>query len=134
MVRASFTVYYRRATQLANAMKLCQDDLPAYASAVALLAVHSAISYNDAILIGLGGARARGEDHRQAVAALKRTCTKAGIDLQGVPHLQRLLGAKTDISYGEKQVDNEKVTALYWAAVRFQTWAERNLPRREGRV
>ena len=134
MNEASFTVYYRRATQLANAMKLCQDDLPAYASAVALLAVHSAISYSDAILIGLGGVRPRAENHWEAVAALKRTCTKAGIDRQGIPHFQRLLSAKTDISYGEKQVDNEKVTALYWAAVRFQTWAERILPRREGRL
>jgi hypothetical protein len=30
-------------------MKLCQDDLSAYASAEALLAVHSAISYSDAV-------------------------------------------------------------------------------------
>jgi hypothetical protein len=44
MIETRFAVYYRRATQLADAMKLCQDDMPAYASAAALLAVHSAIS------------------------------------------------------------------------------------------
>jgi hypothetical protein len=133
MIEASFTVYYRRATQLAGAMKLCQDDLPAYASAAVLLAVHSAISYSDALLIGLGGARPRGE-HREAVPALKRTCTKAGIDHQGITQFQKLLSAKTDISYGDKQVDDEKATALCIAAERFQAWAERILQRREGRL
>src|ERR1035437_4354506 len=134
MIEECFTVYYRRATQLAGAMKLCQDDLSAYASAAVLLAVHSAISYSDALLIGLGNARPRGESHREAIAALKRMCSGAGIDHRGITHLQRLLSAKTDISYGEKQIDDEKVTALCIAAERFEAWAERILQRREGRL
>jgi hypothetical protein len=134
MMEASFTVYYRRATQLAGAMKLCQDDLPAYASAAVLLAIHSAISYSDALLIGLGGARPRAENHGEAVPALKRTCTKAGIDHQGISQFQKLLKAKSDVSYGDQQVDDEKVTALCIAAERFQAWAERILQRREGRL
>ena len=72
MVEVRFTVYYRRAAQLADAMKLCQDDLSAFASAAALLAVHSAISYSDALLICLSGTRPRGENHREALAALMR--------------------------------------------------------------
>ena len=127
MVDARFSTYYRRAAQFASAMKLCQNDLPAYASAAALLAVHSAISYSDALLIGLDGKRPRGEDHQEAITALKKTCSKARVDLQGIAHLQRLLGAKTDISYGEKQVDNERIETICIAAERFQTWAERIL-------
>jgi hypothetical protein len=115
-------------------MKLCQEDLPAYASAAALLAVHSAISYSDALLTGLGGARPRGENHLEAVTALKRMCTKAKIDHQGITHFQKLLGAKTDISYGEKRVDDEKVAALCITAERFQVWADRILQKREGRL
>lgn len=134
MSEALFTVYYRRAIQLADAMRLCQDDLPAYASAAVLLAVHSAISYSDALLIGLGSKRPRGENHREAVAALKRTCSGAGIDHQGVTQLQKLLGAKTDISYGEMRVDDERVAALCIASERFQVWAERILQRRESRL
>lgn len=134
MVDARFTIYHRRATQFADAMRLCQDDLPGYASAAALLAVHSAISYSDAVLLGLGGARPRGENHREAVSFLKRACTGAKIDHQGIPHLERLLSAKTDISYGERPVDDDKVTALCNAAERFQVWAERILKRRQGRV
>jgi hypothetical protein len=132
MTDALFVVHYSRATQLAEAMKLCQDDVPAYGSAAALLAVHSAISYSDAVLIGLGGSRSRGENHRQAVAALRRACTKAKIDAQGVSHFQRLIGAKTDISYGDRQVDNERIAALCIAAERFQVWAERILRGRNG--
>jgi hypothetical protein len=133
MIGANFTVYYRRATQLAEAMKLCQDDLPAYASAAALLAVHSSISYSDAVLIGLGGTRRHGEDHRQAVAALRRECTKAKVDQRGIKHFQSLASAKTDISYGEKQVDDERISKLCITAERFQVWAERILQKREGR-
>ena len=51
MIDSRFAVYYRRATQLADAMKLCQRDLSAYASAAALLAVHSAISFSDAMAL-----------------------------------------------------------------------------------
>jgi hypothetical protein len=134
MAETRFTIYYRRATQLASAMKLCQDDLSAYASAAALLAVHSAISYSDALLIGLGGKRPRGENHQAAVPALKRECTKARIDQQGIGHYQKLLSVKTDISYGAKRVDDERVEALCITAERFQVWAERILQRREGRV
>jgi len=134
MIDARFSTYYRRATQFASAMKLCQDDLSAYASAAALLAVHSAISYSDALLIGLGSKRPRGEDHREAIAALKRACSGARIQRQGIAHLQKLLGAKTDVSYGEKQVDFERIEALCITAERFQTWAERILHGWEGRV
>jgi hypothetical protein len=134
MVDARFTVYHRRATQLADAMKLCQDDLPAYASAAALLAVHSAISYSDAVLIGLGGTRPQGENHREAVTALRRACTRAKIDQHGITHYQKLVSTKTDISYGEKRVDDGRVEALCITAERFRVWAERILQKREGRL
>jgi hypothetical protein len=134
MIEASFTVYHRRARQLAGAMKLCQDDLAAYASAAVLLAVHSAISYNDALLVGLGGARPRGENHREAITALKRICTGAKIEQQGIAHLQKLLSAKTDISYGDKPVDENRITALCTAAFRFEKWAEQVLQRQKGRL
>jgi hypothetical protein len=134
MIEASFTVYHRRARQLAGAMKLCQDDLAAYASAAVLLAAHSAISYNDALLVGLGGARPRGENHREAITALKRICTGAKIEQQGIAHLQKLLSAKTDISYGDKPVDENRITALCTAAFRFEKWAEQVLQRQKGRL
>jgi hypothetical protein len=134
MADALFAVYYRRAAQLASAMRLCKDDLSAYASAAALLAVHSAISYSDALLIGLIGKRPHGEDHRQAVVALKRACVGAKIDQRGISHLQVLLSVKTDISYGDQLIDNVRIEALCNTAERFQTWADRVLANVEGRL
>lgn len=133
MAEAGFALYYHRATQLADAMKLCQDDLSAYASAAALLAVHSAISFSDAVLIELGHTRPRGEDHQAAVTALKRACTRAKIDPNGIKHFQNLVSAKTDISYGEKRIDDGRISKLCITADRFRVWAERILIQREGR-
>jgi hypothetical protein len=123
----SVTVYHDRALQLADAMKLCLDDLVSYASAGALLAVHSAISYNDAVLLKLKGRRSQTEDHRRAAATLFRVCRERNIDVQGCHHLKKLLSVKTDISYGDRIVDSETAEALCSSAVRFQTWAERLL-------
>lgn len=132
MAATDLGVYHQRAIQLANAMKLCQDDLPSYASAVALLAVHCAISYSDAVLLGLGSDRPRGENHAQAVRSLTRACNRAKVDRNGIGHFQRLLSVKTDVSYGDRAFDNERIAALCVTAERFQTWAERILQGREG--
>jgi HEPN domain-containing protein len=127
MIETRFIVYHRRATQLSDAMELCMEDISAYSSAAVLLAVHCAISYNDAILIRLGGTRPHGENHREAITALKRACTGAKIEPRGIAQLQKLLSAKTDISYGDKSVDEERITALCTAAQRFVRWAEQIL-------
>jgi hypothetical protein len=115
-------------------MKLCQVEMSEYASAAALLAVHSAISYSDALLIVLGGKRPRAENHRKAITALKRACTGANIEPRGITHLQKLLSVKTDISYGDKPVDEVRINALCESAKRFETWAEQVLYSREGRL
>ena len=120
-------VYHGRALQLANAMKLCRDDLPSYAWAAALLAIHSAISYCDAVLFKLSGQRSRSPDHEQAVTVVTMACKKRKIPTDGIKHLDKLVSAKTDISYGDQQVDNQRAEALCSAAERFQTWAERLL-------
>jgi hypothetical protein len=127
-------LFITAAIQLAEGMKLCQEDLPAYGSAAALLAVHSAIPYSDAVLIGLGDIRPQGDDHRQAVNSLRKACGRARLDRRGITHFERLVGAKTDISYGDRSIDNERVRAFCIAAERFQVWAERILQTREARV
>lgn len=123
---ASLEVYRSRALQLANAMRLCVEDCPSYASAVALLAVHSAISYNDALHIRLTGGRPKSEDHRDAFRSIKKACQKANIDPTGLRHLEKLLSVKTDISYGNKAVRVEHAQVLNIEAQRFQAWAEKN--------
>jgi hypothetical protein len=125
-------VHHDRALQLADAMNLCYDGVESYASAVALLAVHSAISFSDAVLIRLTGQRSRSADRRKAVDAITAACKKARIQMDGVKHLDKLVSAKTDVSYGDKGVDEQTVKVLYVAAGRFQAWAERVLRNERG--
>jgi hypothetical protein len=134
MAEISIGVYHSRALQLANAMELCHDGMSAYASAVAILAVHSAISYNDAVLLKLTGQRSRGEDHKQAVTAITKVCRKAKIETNGLRHLNKLIAVKTDVSYSDQEVSNEKAEILYETARRFQVWAERLLKTEWGRL
>jgi len=57
-------------------------------------------------------------------------CTSAKIDQQGVAHFQKLLNAKTNISYGDQQVDDERAKALCITAGRFQAWVEKRIAER----
>lgn len=89
-----------------------------------MLTVHSAIPYNDALLIKLTGKRPRGRDHKQAVKTVIRACEKASIPGAGIQHLKQLVNAKTEVSYGEAEVDNERVHILCLAAEQFYGWVE----------
>jgi hypothetical protein len=126
------SVYHDRASQLASAMDLCHDGIGSYASAVGLLAVHSAISFSDAVLICLTGNKPGGQDHKQTVTTIAKACRKAKVQTEGIKHLAKLVGAKTDIAYGDKAVENERIEILYVSAGRFQAWAERLLKSKGG--
>ncbi len=124
MNEISVGVYHSRALQLAKAMKVCWADLSSYAAAAALLAVHSSISYNDALLVKLTGKRPRGRNHKQAVEAIKEACNKAAILGDGIDDLKKLVDEKNRVSYGEEEVDNERVHKLCLLAEQFYGWVE----------
>jgi hypothetical protein len=111
----------RRSERLRNAMLLLADDLEAYDSAVALLAVHCAISLNDAIQVGTTGKRSKYENHARTLSALERICRSTCVDTTGITHLKWLLTNKTAISYGDRRF-TDTATARD-KAERFQTWA-----------
>lgn len=52
-----------------------------YGAGAALLAVHSGISAADAILVHLTGERSTAQDHKMAVEALKKACSKTHLTL-----------------------------------------------------
>lgn len=120
----ALAVHHGRAEQLANAMELCHDDMAGYSAAVGVLAVHCAISYNDAVQIKLTGKRTKSQDHRRAVRGTEAACRSASVESRGIGHLERLLSAKTDISYGDARVDKRRIEYLYQAARAFRAWAE----------
>jgi hypothetical protein len=108
-------------------MRLLSDDMPAYASSVALLAIHCSISLNDAISVGVDGKRSKSRDHGRAAIDLEKLCKTAKVtDRRGVQHLSWLLGWKTDVAYGEKRLDRTFLQAAMDRAERFQAWAYNN--------
>jgi hypothetical protein len=124
---STVALYRKRGDQLSAAMKLLGDDVPGYGSAVALLAVHCAISLNDAACICYSGSRCKSENHADAVQYLKKLCGKKASE--GWKHYSWLLGRKNEFSYGNKRLEKEDVDSAIDHAERFQAWLMTNFPR-----
>lgn len=117
------TTHQAQAEELLKAMKLLMDvDIAAYKSAVALLAVHSAIALNDAVLEKLTGTVPTSKDHAEGHRQTRAACARKKIDSGGVQHLERLITNKTGYSYSGI-VDERKAQDAALKAQRFATWA-----------
>jgi len=119
-------VFFNRATQFSAARTLLYDGAE-YTAALALLSVHSAISWNDAVLTELSGKPVKGEDHMAAARATQRRCAALKLQDEGIKHLVRLIAAKSRVSYGDEEVTVETAQALSKTSERFETWARRTL-------
>jgi len=121
-----YEVYLERAQQLSGALEeLRKQDL--FPAAMALLAVHKGIAFNDALLARLTGQVFKGENHDAALVVTERTCKAKRLDRSGLTQLQKLLSAKSKVSYGDKRTSLESAIVLYLAAERFETWTYERL-------
>ncbi len=121
----SVEIFVARARELRTARDLVKDDAE-YSSATALLAVHSALSLNDALLVQWTGKWTKGSSHQDAVNRTDRECNKRRIETTGLKHLRSLISEKSDISYGNKRVSHSTALGLAEAAKRFEAWAFKN--------
>lgn len=113
-----------RSEDFLQAMRVLAVDLEAHGNAVALLAVHAAISLGDAVMLACTGRRSKDQDHRAAVDALRRLCALRRIDTDGLNHLSWLVARKTHFAYGDKRLDpNEDVRRARLNVERFTAWA-----------
>jgi len=95
-----------------------------YSNSSALLAIHCAISYSDALRIGLGDDRVSADDHQNAGDALQRLLLAKRLQNQtGLKHLQYLLSRKNLVAYGSERLNSNEIEALINKANRFQRWA-----------
>lgn len=114
--------YVDKSDHFLQGMRLLADDLEAYRTAIGLLAVHSAISLNDAILAGARGERSKAEDHSAAARDLEQVCGELKIEkASGVRHFLFLLNRKTGIAYGDQRIDDNKVKSAIDRAEKFAT-------------
>ncbi|MFZ3211282.1 MAG: hypothetical protein WA188_07180 [Terriglobales bacterium] len=127
----ALTTHYReRSDHFYKAMeRLANDVAPysTYSTSIALLAVHSCISLNDAISVALTGSRCKHQDHLRAAAELEKICnTHRIMNQRGVDHLRWLLARKIDIAYGTKRLDSQFVASAKDKAEKFSAWAYNN--------
>jgi hypothetical protein len=115
--------YIRRAVDFFQCMQLVRDD-EQFRDSSALLAVHSAVSFSDALRVGLGDAKLSSEDHGTAADALKRALlTRRWQDESGLKHLHDLTSKKSQIAYGGKRFSDYR--SLIDKAEKFAAWSNK---------
>ncbi len=117
--------YLARARDFLKGMELLKDDLAEFKHASALLGIHGAISYCDALRVGLGSDNLSSDDHRIASRELKaQLAARRYNELQGLDRLEKLLAQKSAIAYFPKRIAEKDVFEIVQQARRFALWAE----------
>ncbi len=115
--------YLNRAVDLFDAMILLQDD-QAFRNSSALLAIHSAISYSDALRAGLGDEKLAADGHDKAADTLQALVARYPQHRSGVSHLRFLLSKKNVVAYSAKRMEHSDYESLFTRAGRFAKWAD----------
>jgi len=123
---AHVEIYTERGVQLSRARIFMESD-EAFCSALALVAVHSGIAFNDALLARFDRSALGNEDHTKAVELTDEECKRRRLDREGLSQLRKLLKAKTKVSYGPERVTQETSKALSIAAARFEAWFHKTM-------
>jgi hypothetical protein len=123
MPAAQVEHYLQRAADFFYGMRLMRGD-ETYRNSSALLAIHSAVSYSDALRVGLGEQKLSADDHSKAVDALKNVLpSKQASDQAGFGHLRFLLSQKSRVAYGSQTLTAKELEMLLTKAERFVGWA-----------
>jgi hypothetical protein len=123
---AMVEVFVERGNQLAASRQLMLqfEDEANYAAALALVSIHCAIALNDALMVKLTGRPHRGDDHMESVQATRKQCESRRIpdSARGLRHLEKLIRAKTKVSYSEQITTMDVALSLVLDVERFETW------------
>lgn len=115
--------YVARAVDFFDGMTLMRSD-PLFRQSSALLAIHSATSFADALRTGLGDEKLALEDHGSTVSALQRLLASTKLTQHGgLRHLGFLLSRKIVVAYGGKRLEHTDYEALITKAEQFAQWA-----------
>lgn len=104
---------------------LLSDEIAQFRHSPALLGVHSAISYCDALRIGMGRVILSSEDHSKAAGDLESLLqSQSSENRNGIGHLKKLLGMKSGVAYGREALRENDIEEIVRHADRFAKWAE----------
>jgi hypothetical protein len=125
MISVQVQHYLSRARDFLKGMDFLKDDLVRYRYSAALLGIHGAISYCDALRIGLGGQGLDSENHQAASGDLRKRLSERKIkDFGGVDKLGRILAMKSKIAYSSDLSSENDVKQIVLRVERFALWAE----------
>ena len=113
----------------AEALATLANDDEAYGNAIALLAVHAAIGYADAIAIAYGERKSTAGDHEQVVALLT-TILRTRLPAGERTRLLKLVKLKDTVAYQGKYFQLDEARQHLILAARFAAWAEQMYQRR----
>ena len=123
--------YFRVAQGLHNtARDLCTMAEPKYGNGLAIVAIHAAIAYADALTVAYGGFKSTDGDHSRASDALQRALGHRA-DARQVRRLTGILDAKSHASYSGSYYTLAEGQAILEDLDLFAIWAEelyRNRP------
>jgi hypothetical protein len=114
--------YIQRATDFLEGAELMRTD-PAFRHSAALLAIHSAISYSDALRMALGDNRLSADDHAKATTSLEKLLSERKmLDGAGFRHLNYLISQKSRVAYGDDRLVEAVLDKIVTSAQRFTIW------------
>ena len=130
--------FLRRAKDFEYSMKLCNDanrvaevEFPAAGKfrsnetlqSAALLAIHAAISYADALRTGLGDAELSADNHQEAAKRLKQVLVDRNVeDAKGVQRFSDLVSKKSAVAYGKGRTSESDLKWIVEGSQRFSVW------------
>jgi len=104
---------------------ILHDDFVKFRFSPALLGIHCAISYSDALRSGLGCTDVSSDDHQNAVKDLTTRLTSRRFEQhRGANHLERLLSKKSRIAYASEATREDEIEDIVKRTTRFAEWAE----------
>jgi hypothetical protein len=104
-----------------------------YGNAIGVVAVHSAIAYNDALCIAFASLKSTEGDHRKAADVLKRALKSRAEPVQA-ERLRSILGTKDRVSYAGQFYALDEARSLLSEAETFGAWAEQMYRERPSRA
>jgi len=130
--RSQGAKYYRVARALresATDLLEVADEDSSYGNAIAIVAIHSAIAYTDALTIAYGGFKSIEGDHTRAVYALQEAMG-ARVDPRRSKLLLAIIKEKDTVSYQGVYYSLDDARSLIERLNEFAEWAEGEYERR----
>ena len=141
MIAIDVQHFLRRAKDFESSMKLCaasntsaevvflatdQVKNDENMQSAALLGIHAAISYADALRVGLGDSELSADDHQKAKQRLQDLLAHKKLkDTSGIRRFGELLTKKGAVAYRKNRISEGDLQQIVESSQRFSSWVNR---------